>query len=142
MCDQQRLRSACAYALSDQNPCYSLEYSMTVKLAIEYHLEFLSIKGVYTGSFESTLVKMPLCWKSHVMAHMYFFIRLSIFYILHPVKLYIYINKTNQSIASQPLSIDQIFLYSLELIAHLVLFVLLLYVPGQQLWSWRDGQFT
>ena len=23
-----------------------------------------------------------------------------------------------------------------------VLFVLLLYVPGQQLWSWRDGQLT
>ena len=23
-----------------------------------------------------------------------------------------------------------------------VLFVLLLYVPSQQLWSWRDGQFT
>ena len=23
-----------------------------------------------------------------------------------------------------------------------VLFVLLLYVPGQQLWSWQDGQFT
>ena len=22
------------------------------------------------------------------------------------------------------------------------LFVLLLYVPSQQLWSWRDGQFT
>ena len=25
---------------------------------------------------------------------------------------------------------------------HLLLFVLLLYVPSQQLWSWRDGQFT
>ena len=24
----------------------------------------------------------------------------------------------------------------------LFLFVLLLYVPSQQLWSWRDGQFT
>ena len=23
-----------------------------------------------------------------------------------------------------------------------VLFVLLLYFPSQQLWSWRDGQFT
>ena len=34
------------------------------------HLEFLSLKGVCTDSFESTHVKMPHCWKSHVSAHM------------------------------------------------------------------------
>ena len=34
-------------------------------------MEFLSLKGGYTGSSESTLVKMPHCWKSHVAAHIY-----------------------------------------------------------------------
>ena len=42
---------------------------MTVKLLIEHHLEFLSIKGGCTGWSESTLVKIPHCWKSHVTAH-------------------------------------------------------------------------
>ena len=64
MCDQQRLRPACAYAQSDQSPCLSLEYSMTVKLLTEHDLDFLSLKGGCTGSSESTLVKMPHCWKS------------------------------------------------------------------------------
>ena len=43
---------------------------MIVKLLTEHHLEFLSFKGGCTGSPESTLVKMPHCWKSHVAAHM------------------------------------------------------------------------
>ena len=42
---------------------------MTVKLLTEQHLEFLPLKEDCTGSSESTLVKMPHCWKSHVMAH-------------------------------------------------------------------------
>ena len=41
-----------------------LEYSITVKLLTEHHLEFLSLKGGCTGSSESTHVKMPHCWKS------------------------------------------------------------------------------
>ena len=65
MCDQQSLRSACAYVQSDQSLCKSLEYSMTVKLLTE----FLSLKGGCTGSSESTLIKMPHCWKSHAAAH-------------------------------------------------------------------------
>ena len=69
MCDQQRLRPACAYAQSDQSLCQPLEYSMTVKLQTEQHLEFLSLKGGCTGSSESTHVNMPHCWKSHVAAH-------------------------------------------------------------------------
>ena len=63
---------ACAYTQSDQSLCLSLEYSLTVKLLTEHHLEFLSIKGGCTGSSESTLVKMPHCWKSHIMAQMSF----------------------------------------------------------------------
>ena len=42
---------------------------MSIKLLTEHHLEFLSFKGGCTGSSESTLVKMPHCWKSHVTAH-------------------------------------------------------------------------
>ena len=37
----------------------------------EHHLEFQSLKGGCTGSSESTLVKMPHCWKSHAMAQYY-----------------------------------------------------------------------
>ena len=61
MCDQQSVRSACAYAQSDQSLCLSLEYSMGVKLLTEHHLECLSLKGGCTGSSESTLVKIPHC---------------------------------------------------------------------------------
>ena len=68
MCDQQRLRPAWAYAQSDQSLCLSLEYSITVKLLAEHHLEFLSFKGGSTGSSESVHVKMPHCLKSHVAA--------------------------------------------------------------------------
>ena len=42
---------------------------MIVKLLTEHHLEVLSLKGDCRGSSESTLVKMPHCWKSHVTAH-------------------------------------------------------------------------
>ena len=69
MCDQHSLRSACVYAQSDQSLCLTLEYSMSVKLLTKQHLEFLSLNGGFTGSTESTLVKMPHFWKSHVTAH-------------------------------------------------------------------------
>ena len=42
---------------------------MTVKLKSEKHLVFRSLEGGCTGSSESTLIKMPHCWKSHVAAH-------------------------------------------------------------------------
>ena len=70
MCDQQRLRPACAYVQSDQSLSLSLEYSMSVKLLTEHHLEFLSLKGGCAGLSESTHVKLPHCWKSRVTAHM------------------------------------------------------------------------
>ena len=43
---------------------------MSVKLLTEHHLRFLSLNGGCTGSSESTLVKMPHCWKSHAAAHL------------------------------------------------------------------------
>ena len=42
---------------------------MNPRLLTKQHLEFLSLTGGCTGSSESTLVKMPHCWKSHVMAN-------------------------------------------------------------------------
>ena len=44
---------------------------MSVKLLNEHHLEFLNLKVGCTGLSESTHVKMPHCWKSHVAAHIY-----------------------------------------------------------------------
>ena len=43
---------------------------MIVKLLTEHHLEFLSLKGGCRGLSESTLVKMPHCWKSHALAQL------------------------------------------------------------------------
>ena len=71
MCDKQSLRSACAYAQSNQSLFLSLEYYMTLRLLTEKHIELLSLKGGFTGSSESTLAKMPHCWKSHVAARLY-----------------------------------------------------------------------
>ena len=57
MCDQQRLRPACAYAQSDQSLCWSIEYSMSAKLLTEHHLMVLSLKEGCTGSIESHMSK-------------------------------------------------------------------------------------
>ena len=84
-CDQPRFRSACAYAQSDQSLCLSLEYSMTLRLLTEYHVEFLSLKGGCTGSSESTLVKMPHCWKSHVVAHMLLAVNENSLHVMHEI---------------------------------------------------------
>ena len=44
MCDQQRIRSACAYVQSYQSLCLSLEYSRNVNLQTKHLLEVLSLK--------------------------------------------------------------------------------------------------
>ena len=43
---------------------------MSLRLLAEHHLEFLSLRGGCTGASESTHVKMPHFWKSHVTAHL------------------------------------------------------------------------
>ena len=43
---------------------------MTIKLLTELHLEFLNLKECCTSSSESTFVKTPHCWKSHVASHL------------------------------------------------------------------------
>ena len=45
MCDQQGLRSACAYAQSGQSLCLSLECSVTVGLLTGRRLGFLCLGG-------------------------------------------------------------------------------------------------
>ena len=51
---------------------------MNVELMTRHHLEFLSLKGGWRGSSESTHVKMPHYWKSYAMAQMQFAIFFSI----------------------------------------------------------------
>ena len=57
---------------------------MIAKLLTEHHLEFLSLSGGFRGSSESTHVKMPHCWKSHVTAHIF----LQIMILVMPRTLY------------------------------------------------------
>ena len=73
MWDEQRLRSDCVYAQSDQSLCSLLEYSMGVKLLTEHFLEVRCLKDGCTGWSESTLVKMSNCWKSHATAHLFMY---------------------------------------------------------------------
>ena len=40
---------------------------MSVKLLTGHHLEFLRLKGGCTCSSEPTHVKMPHCWKAHML---------------------------------------------------------------------------
>ena len=54
---QQSLRAACAYAQTDQSLCWSLEYSMSVKLLTEPYLKILILKGDCTGSSDLHLSK-------------------------------------------------------------------------------------
>ena len=72
MCDQQSLRSACAYAqhslirafASPLNILQLLSYSLSSIWSF-----YADIEG-RTGSSESIRIKMPHCWKSHVAAQL------------------------------------------------------------------------
>ena len=69
---QKALRRDCIYYMSHDMRFPTMWYvwpAKPLKLLTEHHLEFLSLKGGCTGQPESTLVKMPHCWKSHVTAH-------------------------------------------------------------------------
>ena len=67
----------CATSKASDQPAHTLSLirafasRLIVKLLTEHHLEFLSLKGVCRGPSESTHVKMPLRWKSHVLAHIF-----------------------------------------------------------------------
>ena len=68
VCATSKASDQPAHTRSLIKDCLSLEYSMIVKLLTEHHLEFLSLKWGCRGSSESAYVKMPHCWKSHVLA--------------------------------------------------------------------------
>ena len=42
---------------------------MNVKLLTKHHLEFFSLKGAWSGSSKSALVKISHCWPSHVVTN-------------------------------------------------------------------------
>ena len=55
-----------AYAQSDQSLRKSLEYYRAVKLLAEHHFGVSKLQSGCTRSLQSTLVKKPHCWQSHV----------------------------------------------------------------------------
>ena len=71
VCATNKATDQPAQTQSDLSLCWSQEYSLSVKLLTEYHFEFLSLKVGCTGSSESTLLKIPHCWKSLVAAHFF-----------------------------------------------------------------------
>ena len=68
VCATSKASDQPAHMRSLVRACWSIEYSISIKLLTEHHLESFSLTGGCTGSSESTHVKMPHCWKSHVMA--------------------------------------------------------------------------
>ena len=72
---------------------------MTVKLLTEHHFEFLGLKGGYTGSLESALVKIPHCWKSHVTAQLYMGLHIRPYANSHDVEEHVHMS----SLARNPL---------------------------------------
>ena len=56
----------CATSKGSDQPAHTR--SINAELLTEHQLEFLSLKGGCTGWSESTLVKMPHCWKLYVTA--------------------------------------------------------------------------
>ena len=54
---KQRRRPAYAYVQSNQSLCLSLEYSVSVRLLNEHHLEFLSLNGGCTALLSLHLSK-------------------------------------------------------------------------------------
>ena len=70
VCATSKASDQSAHTRSLIRACASrLTIFLSIKLLTEHHLEFLSLTGGCKGSSESTLVKMPHCWKSHVAAH-------------------------------------------------------------------------
>ena len=98
----------CAYAQSDQSLCQLLENSISFKLLTEYYLELLSLTGGCTGLSESTLVKLPHCWKSHVTAQMligYSIFLINIYLGILVIQLGTFVNFTYQLIPPSLMSV-------------------------------------
>ena len=50
---------------------YTCKNATLLEIMTVLQLEFLNLKVGFTVSSESTLVKMPHCWKSHIAAHVH-----------------------------------------------------------------------
>ena len=79
----------CATSKASDQPAHMLGYSVGVKLLTEHHLECLSLKRLLSSS-ESTLVKMPHCWKSHAAAQLYIIIIIGFFLLTCMCRVIIY----------------------------------------------------
>ena len=77
MCDQQRLRPACAYAQSDQSLCLSLEYPMTVKLLTDYHLKFLSLTEFLKAAQARPSPHSPKC---HIVRNLMNWLKFNLYF--------------------------------------------------------------
>ena len=81
MCDQQSLRSACAYAQFDQSVCLLLEYSMSVKLLTEHHFEILNLKDAAKTGLSLHLSKCHIVGIHMTQLIFYFFTGKSITFL-------------------------------------------------------------
>ena len=63
MCDQQCLRSACAYAQSEQSIFYSLDHSMSVMRLTEHHMEFMFSFISFRRNINYLLPRLLNFWK-------------------------------------------------------------------------------
>ena len=59
---------------------------MTLEVLTEHQLEFLRLKTGCRDPSESTVAKIPHCWKSHVMDHIFSFIIPALYGKLFPNK--------------------------------------------------------
>ena len=59
--------------------------TVTIKLLTEHNLELLSLKGGCPGLSEPTHVKMPHCWKSHVIAQLKSVLQPPVVLLSHPI---------------------------------------------------------
>ena len=62
-------------------------------------IQFLSLKEDCTGLSESTFVKMPHCWKSHVTAQILYFCKIN--FILQTVKIWMKWASTRENLSSR-----------------------------------------
>ena len=72
---------------------------MTAEPPTKFHLKFLSSTEGRTGSSESTLLKVPHCWKSRVAAH--FFKNTPVAIIYAYIKVLYKLNTSNSQIGSK-----------------------------------------
>ena len=77
-CDQQSLRSACAYAQSDQSLCLSLEYSMNVKLLTVSNVKRRLHRLVWVYTCQNATLLETTCHGSYIFRQVHFYLHILI----------------------------------------------------------------